>query len=530
MIIQLNERELCDLELILNGAFYPLKTFMNSKDYNSVITNYRLTDNTIFPLPITLSIPEKTQVNIGDKIKLCDSTNYPIAYMTVEEVYEPDYEKEFIGSLGTSDNNHPYIAWKMSLGGVKYVSGELEKINMPLHYDFSEIRLTPQETKEYFKKNNWDVIIGFQTRNPMHRSHYELTKYALKEAGDNAKLLLHPVVGVTQEVDVDYFTRVKCYKELIKNYDENSVLLSLLPLSMRMAGPKEALLHAIIRKNYGCTHFIVGRDHAGPSYKTKDGRNFYEPYEAQEFVSKYADEVGIKIILSTEIAYDGTDKVYKKITEIPKNHEVWNISGTKQREMLKNGIEIPEWYTFNNIAKILETSYKNSGMCIYLVGLSGSGKSTIANLLKQRIIEKELKPVTILDADVIRTHLSKGLGFSREDRSMNVRRIGYVASEIVKHNGIVIVANIAPYEEDRQYNRRLISSYGKYIEVYVKTSLEVCENRDVKGLYKLAREGKIQNFTGINDPFEEPQTSDIIIDGSDEIYSCLDKIIDVIKN
>jgi sulfate adenylyltransferase len=409
-------------------------------------------------------------------------------------------------------------------------------MRLPLHYDFMDLRYTPEGTKEYFKKNGWTTIIGFQTRNPLHRSHYELTRFALKEVGEDAKLLLHPSVGVTQDCDIDYHTRVRCYKKLMDKYPEDTVLLSLLPLSMRMAGPREAVWHALIRKNYGCTHFIVGRDHAGPSYKKKDGSPFYGPYEAHELLTRLEGKIGIKIVMSPSIVYVKELCEYRRENEVSKDMTVLNISGTEQRDMLSKEVEIPEWFSWKDIIEELRNEFKvvnNKGMCIYLVGLSGSGKSTMANVLINKLKEMGVsKKITLLDADVVRLNLSKGLGFSKEDRSTNVRRIGYVASEIVNNGGIVICANIAPYEADRLFNRKQISSKGKYIEVYMKTSLECCIRRDVKGLYKLALEGKVQNFTGVNDPFEEPLTADVVLDGDDmnvEISENVDKILDLIR-
>jgi sulfate adenylyltransferase len=359
--------------------------------------------------------------------------------------------------------------------------------------------------------------LGHYYRISNTKSYYELTKYALKQVGNNAHLLLHPVVGMTQECDVEYHTRVRCYKEMMKYYDDNQVLLSLLPLSMRMAGPREAVMHAIIRKNYGCTHFIVGRDHAGPSYKTKEGKDFYGPFDAQDLLNSVKKEIGIEVITSKMIVYVKELENYLPMNEVDKDHTVMNISGTQQRELLRAGKIIPEWFTFKEVSEILrkEIVNKKLGRCYYFIGLSGAGKSATANALKEKIHECEPdRTVTILDADIIRQNLSKGLGFSKEDRSINVKRIGYVASEIVKHGGICIVANIAPYEEERTCNRKLISQYGEYNEIYVKTNINICEERDCKGLYKLARLGKIKQFTGIDDPFEEPKTCEYILDGT----------------
>lgn len=525
-IIILDEKTLCDLECLLGGYFEPLDNFMNSANYKSVCENLHLISGDFFPLPITLAIDKKViDIDKSYDLILCDSTNYPLANLVVNEYYEPDIDWECQNSLGTNDVNHPYVKYKDSHRDKYYVSGILTKINDIRHYDFSDIRTKPESIRKSFIGQ---TVLGFQTRNPMHKAHYELTKYGLKKTGkEDAVLFLNPVVGETQSIDIDYHIRVNCYKELLNEYDQNThVVLSLLPLAMRMAGPREACLHALIRRNYGCTHFVVGRDHAGPSYKTKNGESFYGPYEAQELFVKYSQEIGIKPVFSKMIVYNKTDKIYQPIDEIGSSCEIGKLSGTDFRHMLKNNIEIPDWFSFPNIIDILKKSVKKRGTCYYFIGLSGSGKTTYANILKQKILEKDpSKEITILDGDIVRQELSKGLGFSKEDRSINVRRIGYLASEIVKHGGTVICANIAPYDDDRLHNRKKIEQLnGTYIEIFVNTPLDVCEKRDIKGLYKLARQGIIKQFTGISDPFELPSKPDITININDiqnEIFSQL---------
>ncbi|QKF94091.1 bifunctional sulfate adenylyltransferase/adenylylsulfate kinase [Fadolivirus algeromassiliense] len=533
--IILNQRQLCDLELLLNGGFYPLNGFLYEKDYLGVIENCRLANGKLWPMPIVLSIHDDKVQDLKDSrhITLKDEQNFPLAILRDIELYKPNLINECIKVYGTDDTNHPYVKIIMSNPNVHYIGGVLDRIQLPKHYDYTINRLTPYETKQLFVKNNWNTIVGFQTRNPMHRSHLELTMYALKEAGNDAKLLLQPVIGITQDCDVDYHTRVRCYKKLLKYYPQNTVELALLPLSMRMAGPREALWHALIRANYGCTHFIIGRDHAGPSYKDKNGNNFYKPYDAQYFVEKYKDELPIKILTSKMISYVKELNKYLPENEVPEGMTILNISGTQQRDMLTKRMEIPEWFSYPDIVEELRNEYisiNKMGFCVYFVGLSGSGKSTLTSALESRL--REINPyrrITILDADTIRQNLSKGLGFSKEDRSTNVQRIGYVAHEIVKHRGICLVANIAPYQSDRQKNRNLISQYGKYIQVYVKTELEICEQRDCKGLYRLARQGIIKEFTGISDPFEEPNESEIIVNGNDNIELNIEVIINKLK-
>lgn len=526
----LDKRLSCDLELIQNGGFSPLRGFMKKKDYQRCLDEMKLDDGSIWPFPMVLSITEdqKDLFDGKNEINLIDETNLILARMDIsnkeESIYLYNWEEECKKVYGTIDTNHPYVKIvknNYDLGKIYHVGGNLTwNIEIP-HYDFTNLRLNPKDTKKYFEENGWKTVVGFQTRNPMHRAHYELTKYCLEKVGEDAKLLLHPVVGITQDCDIDYHSRVRCYKHMIKYYPEGQVLLSLLPLSMRMAGPREAVMHAIIRKNYGCTHFIVGRDHAGPSYKTKDGESFYGPYEAQDLLLSVAEEIGIEAVTSKAIVYvepkDDSEGKYLPMDEVNEEEcKVVSISGTEQRRMLENGEEFPEWFSFPEV--IEELSYvsnppQKQGLCVYFVGLPASGKSTLANSVADALREKYRdKKVDVLDADEVRRNLSKGLGFSKEDRSTNVRRIGYLASKVVRHGGIVCVANISPYEEDRLYNRDLISREGRYVQVWVDTSLYACEKRDPKGLYKKARDGVIKGFTGIDDPFESATDSDVVLE------------------
>lgn len=495
----LDERELCDFECLRDGAFAPLQTYMTKQQYEECLASMTINQGEdVFPIPICLSLPNKVDANTVITLKTI--TGVVLATVKVAECWETGIVTECESVFGCYDENHPYIQYlngKFPAGLAIYASGTIEYKPVSLHNDFKAWRKTPAEVRA---QGPW---IGFQTRNPLHRSHIELIRRA-SLAIPQGRILLHPVEGVTQECDVPFSVRFACYNGVLKHLPEGTTL-SILPLSMRMAGPREAVWHAVIRRNYGCSHFIVGRDHAGPSYKRKDGSSFYKPLEAQELALSLQTKIGIVILASQEVVYCEDDGIYRPISEAS-GHKTANISGTAFRATLEKGETVPSWYSYPEVITPLQRYYqKPRGLCVYFCGLSGSGKSTLAEALKAQFeLDIPWREVTLLDADIIRTHLSKGLGFSKEDRSMNVRRIGYVASEIVRHGGIVIVANIAPYEEDRAWNRKQIEQYGEYLEVFVDTPLDTCEKRDVKGLYAAARAGKLGQFTGISDPFERP--------------------------
>lgn len=529
--IILNQRQLCDLELLLNGGFYPLTGFMNSRTYYNVLNSLSLDSdgNQIFPIPVILDVNENiiNELKLGQELCLRDSEYNLLAILKIEDIWKPNRYEECEKVYGSRDDvGHFGIDYILNHTEEYYIGGSLEGYQLPIHYDFMEYRLTPKEIKNKVGNKN---VVAFQTRNPMHRSHQELTLKAKKDLGEDSLILIHPVVGMTKTGDIDHYTRVQAYLEILKTYNDN-VMLSLLPLAMRMAGPREALWHAIIRRNYGCSHFIVGRDHAGPG-KNKEGKDFYGPYDGQELVEKYQDKIGIKMLKYQMIVYLPEQDKYETVDKTGENDLCLNISGTELRHRLRTGKDIPEWFSYKNVVNVLRKSYpcKNKqGCCIFLTGLSGSGKSTIANALKVNLLSNNLngRSVSLLDGDIIRKNLSSELGFSKEHRNLNIRRIGFVASEIVKSAGIVICASIAPYEESRRYARDLVQQYGGFIEIYVKTPLKTCEERDRKGLYTKARKGIIKGFTGIDDPYNKPLKPDIEIDttGMD-----VKETIDIIK-
>ena len=511
----LTARQLCDLELLLSGGFSPLHGFLCRPDYEGVCHDMKLASGVLWPMPITLDVTEEfaRKLTLGSStVALRDPEGVMLAVLHVEDVWQPDRKGEAKSVFGTTSTVHPGVNYLLNHSHPWYVGGKLEGLQEPTHYDFKTLRLTPAELRAEFARAGWRRVVAFQTRNPMHRAHVELTFRAAKTV--EANLLIHPSVGMTKPGDVDYFTRVRCYQLLLSKYPAGTVKLSLLPLAMRMGGPREAIWHALIRKNHGVTHFIVGRDHAGPG-KDADGKPFYGPYEAQELFKKHEKEVGVTMVPFSMMVYLEDKDCYVPDNEVPKGARVLNISGTELRERLNEGREIPSWFTYPEVVRELRRSFPprhKQGVTIFFTGLSGSGKSTIANVLLTKFLEMGGRPVTILDGDLVRKHLSSELGFSKEHRDINIRRIGYVASEITKNGGIAICAPIAPYDSVRKHVRGMVEPHGGFLLVHVATPLETCEQRDRKGLYAKARAGIVKEFTGISDPYEAPEDAEVVID------------------
>jgi sulfate adenylyltransferase len=509
--LQVSERVVCDLEMLAVGAFSPLDRFMGQADYQRVLEEMRLANGCLFPIPVTLPINPGPEIKLDRDIALRNDKNELLAVLTVEEIYPWDLFELAEKVFGSTDLRHPLVA-EMHRWGKLNISGRLRVLNLPKHYDFADLRLTPAQTRARLAQFGHANVVAFQTRNPLHRVHEELTKRAAQEV--DGTLLLHPVVGLTKPGDVDHFTRVRTYKALAgRYYDPGRILLALLPLAMRMAGPREALWHAAIRRNYGANYLIVGRDHAGPGKDSK-GNPFYGPYEAQEMVAQHAGELGVGMVPFRQLVYLPDEDRYEEVSRIAQTARTAAISGTQVREdYLNNGKKLPEWFTRPEVADILAETYPprhKQGVCIWFTGLSGSGKSTTAEVLTQLLLEHG-RQVTVLDGDVVRTHLSKGLGFSKEDRDVNIRRIGYVAGELVRHGGTVVCAAVSPYRATRNDVRAMVSS-DHFVEIFVDTPIAVCEQRDVKGMYAKARRGEIKDFTGIDDPYEPPDHAEIVLD------------------
>jgi sulfate adenylyltransferase len=510
--IQLSERAVCDLELLAVGGFSPLDGFMSRRDHERVVHEMRLADGALFPMPITLSIdPATSVVHLDQEVALRNAKNDLLAILTVEEVYEWDRDEVAANVFGTLDLRHPLVV-EMRRWGPINISGRLQVLRLPPRYDFRDLRLTPVEVRQRLADARHRNVVAFQTRNPLHRVHEELTKRAIDQL--DATLLLHPSVGMTRPGDVDHYTRVRTYRALADHhYPLDRVVLALLPLAMRMAGPREALWHALIRRNYGANYFIVGRDHASPGVDSS-GKPFYGPYDAQLLLRRHEHELGVTMVPFQELAYLPDEDRYEEVSNIPRDARTASISGTQVREeYLNRGRKLPEWFTRPETAEILADTYPprhRQGVCVWFTGLSGAGKSTTAEVLTMLLLEHG-RQATLLDGDVVRTHLSRGLGFSREDRDTNIRRIGFVAGEIVRHGGVAVCAAISPYRATRNEVREMVGS-DHFLEVFVDTPIQECERRDAKGMYAKARRGEISGWTGIDDPYEPPEHADVVLD------------------
>ena len=512
--ITLNDRQLCDLELLANGAFSPLTGFMTRSDYESVLDRMRLQNDSLWPIPICFDVSELQAHNLeaGQSVALRDPEGFLLAVMHVEDIWKINPEKEAARVYGTKDKAHPGPNYLLTRAGRYYLGGRLEVLSLPLHFDFKKLRLTPAEVRAVFKKLGWKRMAGFLTRNPIHRPQFEMTINAMRQA--RANLLLLPIAGMTQPGDFDHYTRVRCYRHVVRHYPPDTHLLSLLPLAMRMSGPREALLHAIVSKNYGCTHFIAGRNHASPG-PDSNGQPYYQSDEAVKLVESFSEEIGLTSIPFSEMVYLPFEDEYRNADQVPEGTQFISLSGSDIRDRIRSGRRIPEWATFPEVVDEMQKAYpppRHQGFVVFFSGLSGAGKSTIAKILYARFLEIGDRPVTLLDGDIVRQNLSNELSFSKEHRDINVRRIAFVASEITKNRGIAICAPIAPYAATRREIREIIEQYGGFTEVHVSTPIEVCEKRDRKGMYAKARAGLIKGFTGVDDPYEIPESAEVRID------------------
>jgi sulfate adenylyltransferase len=478
----------------------------------------RLPGGLLWSIPVVLDVPDAVaeKLEVGGYVGLNDAEGFMLAVLRITDKWRPDKKREARLVYGTDSLGHPGARFLFEQTRDNYVGGDIEGIQLPMHYDFETLRDTPEELRHLFEKHGWRRVVAFNTSKPMHRVHRDITLQAARKA--QANILLHPAVGMTKPGDLHYYARVHCYQAIRRHYPHNLAMLSLLPMAVRMAGPREALLNAIVRQNYGCTHFIVGPEHAAPPEVRLGGERFYPRYAAQEMVAQYQDELGIRMIPVKEVHYvpeedqflpaEETDRTGKKSVQ---------FTETELYSHLSHDQEIPAWFSFPDVLAELRKvcpPRNRQGITLFFTGLSGSGKSTLAKILYAKFIEAGGRPVTLLDGDVVRHNLSSELGFSRQHRDLNIRRIGFVASEITKNGGVAICAPIAPYATTRRAVRELIEQHGAFIEIHVATPLEVCEARDRKGLYAKARKGLIPEFTGVSDPYEAPESPELRIDTS----------------
>ncbi len=512
--ITLNDRQLCDLELLATGTFSPLDGFMIRSDYESVLDRMRLQSDVLWPIPVCLGVSDiqTRSLEVGQSVSIRDPEGFLLAVMHIEDIWPVDYKKEASRVYGTTNHYHQGVKFLYSSENDHYVGGKIDVLSLPLHFDFKQLRMTPSEVRNIYYKLGWQKVAGFQTRNPIQRPQFEMTVRAMRQA--KANLLLLMVTGMTKPGDFDHYTRVRCYRSVTRHYPPNSFVQNLLPLALRLAGPRDALLHAIIAKNYGCTYFIIGPDHASPG-TDKRGKQYYDSYEAQRLIEEYSEEIGVTIIPFEEFVYLPFEDEYRSADQVPDGAQHISFSSAEIRERIRTGRRIPDWATFPEVITELKKAYPppdKQGFTIFLTGLSGAGKSTIAKVLYTRFLEIGERPVTLLDGDIVRQNLSSQLKFTKEHRDINVRRIGFVASEITKNRGIAICAPIAPYNETRAEIRSIIENYGGFIEVHVSTPIDVCEKRDRKGMYAKARAGLIKGFTGVDDPYEIPESPEVRID------------------
>ncbi len=512
--LNLNERQLFDLELIMNRGFYPLTGFLGKDDYQSVLHNLTLTDGTVWPVPVCLDVNEKfaQSVQPGQLIALNDQEGFLLAIFTVSDVWKPDKTEQAALVYQTSDSNsHPGVRQLLDQTESWYIGGSVEGVNLPVHYDFLQLRLTPSESVRRFTTNGWRRVLGFHTEQYLHCAHREMVLDAASRIG--ASIFLQPVVGLDHPGDVDFYTHICCYQVFTTKFPPNMIMLGLSPFATRRAGPREALLQAIMRKNFGCSHFMVSEDQADPFDRINGASMLYERGAAHQLLSDYKHKTAIEKVPQEDWGYHESKKKYFPVSE--DSSELEKITSVELQRRMLEGEEVPSWFAWPDMVSELQHAFppkSKQGFTVFLTGLSGSGKSTIAKVLLVKFMEMRDRPVTLLDGDIVRKNLSSELTYSRSHRDLNVTRIGFVASEITKNGGIAICAPIAPYEESRQANRQVISCDGGYVEVYVATPLEVCEQRDRKGLYAKARSGKIKGVTGVTDPYIEPENPDIVLD------------------
>ena len=509
----LTEPQALDLGLLLDGSFAPLDGYVDRVAHASVCGGLRLPDGRVAPMPISLDVDEPTarRTEVGGRLALRHPEGMTLAIVEVRDLFEIDVAAEARAIFGTDDAAHPGVFRHLRETSRWRVGGPVVGLEPAPRHVLARWCKTPRQVRLEIAAHGLARVVAFQTRNPLHRAHVDLTARAMDAA--DAGLLLHPVVGRTAPGDVDAAIRMRCYEAVRARYPAGRTILAALPLAMRMAGPREAVWHATIRRAYGATHFVVGRDHAAPGPRP-DGRPFYGPYDAQRLLASFGPDLGITVLPFEERVCLPDERTWVARSEVPVGVTPLSCSGTELRRMLRAGEPIPAWFTYPEVASVLTEAFPprpRQGFAIYLTGLSGAGKSTIARVLAERLDERGPRRVTVLDGDYVRKVLSSGLGFSKEDRETNLRRIAWVAAEVVRHGGVAICAAIAPYRAARREARERIEAVGGFVEVHVATALDVCEGRDTKGLYAKARAGLLRGFTGVDDPYEAPERAEVVV-------------------
>ncbi len=530
--IDLDHRQTCDLELLLNGGYSPLRGFMGRADYDSVLKDMRLANGAFWPMPIMLDIDAKTaaSLNPGMRVALRDLEGFMLAVLTVSDTWEADRSAEIsakVTGLTQSARTH-------------YLGGGLQGLAQPVRHDYASLWLTPQALRDFFIRHGWQRVAAFKTQRALHRAEHDFTQQAAAE--HQASLLISPIMSTIRSDTLDYHNQMRCYQAVMPHYPASTTTLALLPLTLRgavssgirppwmaevskmqehffdlplvtlalpcAAGVRELLWHAMVYRNHGCTHLIIDQRDL-PDGTDLDG--------LRSGFAAFQKEIGVELIMMPPLVYVEDRAQHMPKDKVPEGARVIDFSGVELRRRLTEGLEIPPWFSYAGVLQALrqaQPARSQRGFTIFFTGLSGAGKSTIAKALMIKLLEMGGRNVTLLDGDVVRKHLSSELGFSKEHRDINVRRIGYVASEITKHGGIAICAPIAPYTAMRRAVREMIEPLGGFFETYICTSIEVCEGRDRKGLYAKARAGLVKEFTGISDPYEVPEHPEVMLDTS----------------
>jgi sulfate adenylyltransferase len=485
--LDLDWRQQCELEMLMSGAYSPLTGFMTRTQCERVEADRQLDDGTFWPLPVTLASTQKAAADLksGDRVALRDGEGFMLAVLTLNDSWDAD--------------------------GVRHLGGAVEGVALPPHPDFVSLRATPAELRALFARRGWRRIVAWQARQPMHRAQFE---FSLKCAIENeANLLLHPQVGGDITEAPGYFGLVRSFLAIRERFPAATTQLSLLPAPPRDGSAYALLLRAIVARNYGCGLLIAGGEHQ-PDGDCRRGEDLAQP-RTDLPVTELADKIGVRLIAYPRMVYVEERAEYLPESDAPPGARLLALSGEEFQRRMQRGLKIPGWFSFPEVITELHRQSpprEHQGFTVFFTGLSGAGKSTLARSLAARLMEMGGRCVTLLDGDIVRRHLSSELGFTKAHRDINVRRIGFVASEITKNRGIAVCAPIAPYRQTRRDVRRMIEAVGGFVEIHVATPIETCESRDRKGLYAKARAGLIPEFTGVSDPYEVPEKPELAID------------------